>query len=239
MTQASPSPPGRYQLTRTLAIVSDLFTEVLPIAIAIALSPFPIIPTVLLLLTPRARANSLSFLAGWAAGIFVATWVFVALASVIEGFEYPPAWASWTRIVPGLLLGGFGVWQWVGRNKQKDSPAWMRSIDSMGPSGAARLGFLLSAANPKIVLLAAVGGLAIGNDYASLATVVSVVFLFTAAAASPVALPVVGYLVVGDRALGPLRSAKRWLQANSAAVMAFVITAIGVLLAANGVSALT
>ncbi|MFZ2384250.1 MAG: GAP family protein, partial [Candidatus Nanopelagicales bacterium] len=205
----------------------DLFTEVLPIAIAIALSPFPIIPTVLLLLTPSARANSLSFLAGWAAGIFVATWVFVVLASVIEGFEYPPVWASWTRIVLGLLLVGFGGWQWVRRGNQKESPAWMQSIDSMGPGGAARLGLVLSAANPKVLLLAAVGGLAIGNDYAEFATITLVVFLFTAVAVSTVATPVVGYLVVGERALGPLRSAKNWLEPNSAVVMAVVIAAIG------------
>lgn len=216
----------------------DLFTEVLPIAIAIALSPFPIIPTVLLLLTPSARANSLSFLAGWAAGIFVATWVFVVLASVIEGFEYPPVWASWTRIVLGLLLVGFGGWQWVRRGNQKESPAWMQSIDSMGPGGAARLGLVLSAANPKVLLLAAVGGLAIGNDYAEFATITLVVFLFTAVAVSTVATPVVGYLVVGERALGPLRSAKNWLEPNSAAVMAVVIAAIGVLLVVKGASAL-
>ncbi|MBP7971937.1 MAG: GAP family protein [Candidatus Nanopelagicales bacterium] len=216
----------------------DLFTEVLPIAIAIALSPFPIIPTVLLLLTPSARANSLSFLAGWAAGIFVATWVFVVLASVIEGFEYPPVWASWTRIVLGLLLVGFGGWQWVRRGNQKESPAWMQSIDSMGPGGAARLGLVLSAANPKVLLLAAVGGLAIGNDYAEFATITLVVFLFTAVAVSTVATPVVGYLVVGERALGPLRSAKNWLEPNSAVVMAVVIAAIGVLLVVKGASAL-
>ncbi|MFZ1651799.1 MAG: GAP family protein, partial [Candidatus Nanopelagicales bacterium] len=215
----------------------DLFTEVLPIAIAIALSPFPIIPTVLLLLTPSARANSLSFLAGWAAGIFVATWVFVVLASVIEGFEYPPVWASWTRIVLGLLLVGFGGWQWVRRGNQKESPAWMQSIDSMGPGGAARLGLVLSAANPKVLLLAAVGGLAIGNDYAEFATITLVVFLFTAVAVSTVATPVVGYLVVGERALGPLRSAKNWLEPNSAVVMAVVIAAIGVLLVVKGASA--
>ncbi|MFZ1854617.1 MAG: GAP family protein [Candidatus Nanopelagicales bacterium] len=216
----------------------DLFTEVLPIAIAIALSPFPIIPTVLLLLTPSARANSLSFLAGWAAGIFVATWVFVVLASVIEGFEYPPVWASWTRIVLGLLLVGFGGWQWVRRGNQKESPAWMQSIDSMGPGGAARLGLVLSAANPKVLLLAAVGGLAIGNDYAEFATITLVVFLFTAVAVSTVATPVVGYLVVGERALGPLRSAKNWLEPNSAVVRAVVIAAIGVLLVVKGASAL-
>lgn len=216
----------------------DLFTEVLPIAIAIALSPFPIIPTVLLLLTPSARANSLSFLAGWAAGIFVATWVFVVLASVIEGFENPPVWASWTRIVLGLLLVGFGGWQWVRRGNQKESPAWMQSIDSMGPGGAARLGLVLSAANPKVLLLAAVGGLAIGNDYAEFATITLVVFLFTAVAVSTVATPVVGYLVVGERALGPLRSAKNWLEPNSAVVMAVVIAAIGVLLVVKGASAL-
>ncbi len=56
------------------------------------------------------------------------------------------------------------------------------------------------------------------------------VALFTAVAASTVAIPVLLHLVRGDRILGQLGVARDWLEANSAAVMAVVIVVIDVLL---------
>jgi hypothetical protein len=41
----------------------------LPLAIGIAISPIPIIAVVLMLTTPRAKANGLAFLAGWLLGL--------------------------------------------------------------------------------------------------------------------------------------------------------------------------
>ena len=43
----------------------DQTADVVPLAIAIAASPFTIIPAILLLFTARARATSLAFLAAW------------------------------------------------------------------------------------------------------------------------------------------------------------------------------
>ena len=51
--------------------MSSLIAEILPLALAIALSPFPIIPAILLLFTAQARSNSIAFLAGWFSGILV------------------------------------------------------------------------------------------------------------------------------------------------------------------------
>jgi hypothetical protein len=62
--------------------------------------------------------------------------------------------------------------------------------------------------------------------------------LFTVIAASTVALPPLLYAVAGDRVLVPLGHAKDWLVANSAAVMAVVITIIGVALLIKGVEGL-
>ncbi|HUK72944.1 MAG TPA: GAP family protein [Streptosporangiaceae bacterium] len=41
----------------------------LPLAIGIALSPIPIIAVVLMLTTPRARANGPAFVLGWLLGL--------------------------------------------------------------------------------------------------------------------------------------------------------------------------
>ena len=47
--------------------------ELIPLALVIALSPFSIIPGILVLHTPRPRPTSLAFLAGWTFGIAAIT----------------------------------------------------------------------------------------------------------------------------------------------------------------------
>ena len=49
------------------------YGEVLPLALGIAASPFPVVPAILLLFTPRARASSSAFLAGWLVGVGAAS----------------------------------------------------------------------------------------------------------------------------------------------------------------------
>lgn len=218
--------------------MSDLLGEILPVALAIAASPFPIIPAILLLFSPRPRASSLAFLAGWVVGILVATTVFVALTSVLQPTDAPRAWASWARLLLGLALVGLGLSRWRGRAERRDTPAWMAALDSATPRTALGLGLLLSAANPKIVLLAAAGGLAIGAAELGTAETATAVVAFTAVGAVTVALPVLLYLVLGDRVLAPLGRARAWLDEHNAAVMAVVITVIGVLLAWKGVQGL-
>ena len=70
------------------------------------------------------------------------------------------------------------------------------------------------------------------------ADVVGVVVPFTAVASISVAVPVVLYAVAGERVLPPLERAKAWLLRNNAAVMAVVVTVIGLVLLKNGVSGL-
>ncbi len=51
--------------------MGSVIGEVTPLALGVALSPFPVVPAVLLLSTPRAKATAGAFLAGWAAGILL------------------------------------------------------------------------------------------------------------------------------------------------------------------------
>ena len=213
-------------------------TEGLASAVAIAASPFPIIPAVLLLFTPRARANGLAFLGGWALGIAVSVTAFTFLAEIIETKDAVPTWASWTRIALGSVLIVLGVRNWLTRGRVTEPPAWIASIDSSTPRSALRLGVLLSAANPKVLLLAAAGGLTIGSTALPASEVAIDLVLFTVVAASTVALPPLLYALAGDRVLVPLGHAKDRLVANSAAVMAVVITVIGVALLVKGIGGL-
>jgi len=218
--------------------VGEVIAEVLPPAIGIAASPFPIIPVILLLFTARPLAASGAFLGGWVLGIGVATAVFIGLANLVEAFDESPTWAPWTRIVIGVVLLVLGVRQWLGRHDSDEPPAWMRSIEGSTPAEASRLGLLLSAANPKIVLLAAAAGLAIGAADLPTSGTVAAGALFTGVASCTVAVPVLLFALVGERVLRPLASMRDWLQANNATVMALVILVIGALLIAKGISGL-
>jgi len=218
--------------------VGEVIAEVMLLGLAVAASPFPIIPAILLLFTPRARATSLGFLAGWVIGIVVGTGLFIALATAIEKLDEPPTWASWTRMVLGVLLLVLGVLRWRNRRAQQEIPAWMQSIDGTTPAKALRLGVLLSAANPKVLLLAGAAGLAIGSAQLTTAGIVLATAAFTVVASSTVALPVLLYAVVGDRILVPLAGLRTWLQENNAAVMSVVITVIGAVLLVKGIGGL-
>jgi threonine/homoserine/homoserine lactone efflux protein len=212
--------------------------DLLPLALAIAASPFPIIPAILLLFTPHPRRTAGAFLVGWIVGIAGVVVLFMALGSAFDSGEQTPTWLAWTRVGIGAFLIGFGVRLWLTRKSKNSTPSWMQAIESSTPRKAARLGLLLSAANPKIVVLAAAAGVAIGtDDLASDETVVAVA-VFTLIASCTVALPLVVYLCLGDRMLAPLRTAKDWLSTHNAAVMAVVITLIGVYLLLAGINQL-
>lgn len=212
--------------------------EVLPFALGIAASPFPVIPAILLLFTGRPRAAACAFLVGWLVGISVATTVFVLLAEVVDQSTQTPAWASWLRVVAGVALVAYGAKQWLGRRAHAEQPAWMRSISTATPAAAFRLALLLSVANPKVLLLAAAAGLVIGSDDFTAQGVVVAVVLFTLAASVSVAVPVLAYTLLGERVLRPLGVARDWLERNNAAVMAVVLVAIGLLLLLEGITSL-
>ena len=51
-------------------------------------------------------------------------------------------------------------------------------------------------------------------------------------------MPVGAYLVLGQRALGPLGKVRDWLQVNNAALMAVVMVVIGCAVAVKGLTGL-
>lgn len=211
--------------------------EVVPLALGIALSPFPVLPAILLLFTPRPRATAGAFLGGWASGILTVTAAGTALAAVIESTEETPTWAAWTKIVLGAVLLALAARQWRSRSAG-GTPAWMQALTGTTPAKATRLGLLLATANPKALLLAAAAGLAIGAADLGPAPTTAAVLAFTVIAISTVALPLLLHLALGTRILAPLGSARTWLETHNAAVTSLVLALIGALLIADGATAI-
>lgn len=211
--------------------------EVTPLALGIALSPFPVVPAILLLFTPRPRPTAAAFLTGWTAGILAAASALAALAAVVEAREETPTWASWTKVGLGAVLLLLAARQWRSRG-DKATPAWMRALTDATPAKALRLGLLLSAANPKVVLLSGAAGLTIGSAELEAAPTVAALAAFTAIAALTVALPLLLHIAAGERVLAPLGRVRTWLETHNSTVTALVLAVIGALLIAEGATAL-
>lgn len=212
--------------------------EVLPLAVGVAVSPVPIIAAILMLFSTRATSTSTGFLLGWVVGIVVATAVFTALAGTLQTGGEPSPAASWIKIGLGVLLVLVGIRQWRSRGGPHDAPKWMAAIDDIRFPKALGLGFLLSAVNPKNLIMAAGAGVTIGSSALGVGGDVAAIAVFTVIASSTVAIPVIAHLVAAERMSGPLESLRQWLQDNNATVMATLILVIGAVLVGKGVSGL-
>jgi threonine/homoserine/homoserine lactone efflux protein len=221
--------------------VGSVIGEIVPLAVGIAISPIPIIAVILMLLSPRAKATSVGFLVGWLAGIVIAIALFTLLSSVLppEDSSGSSPVAGVIKIILGALLLFLAVRQWRGRpaeGEQAAMPKWMSAIDSMTAAKGLGLGFLLSAVNPKNLLLAISAGLIIGGANLSVGDTAIVIVVFVLLAGCTVLVPVIGYLVASARMAGPLDDLRKWLVDNNATIMAVLLLVIGVAVIGKGIA---
>jgi threonine/homoserine/homoserine lactone efflux protein len=215
-----------------------MLTELIPLALVIALSPLSIIPAVLVLHTPRPRPTGLAFLLGWLVALAILTAIFVEVSGLVGGLDKPPPWASWLRIVVGAALIVFGTYRWLTRKRAAHVPKWMSSLTTITPSRAAVTAAILVVVNPKVLFICAAAGLAIGTEGLGRAGAYLAVVYFVAVASSTVALPVLAYAVSGDRLHEPLTRLKDWMERQHAALVAAILIVIGILVLYKGIHGL-
>jgi threonine/homoserine/homoserine lactone efflux protein len=216
-----------------------VLTELIPLALVVALSPLSIIPAVLVLHTPRPRPTGLSFLAGWLIGLTVLTIAFLQVSSLAGGRQdKPPGWASWLRIVVGAALILFGVYRWLTRKKSAHTPKWMQGLGKLTPLRAGAAAAALTVVNPKVLFMCAAAGLAIGTAGADSRHEWLGVVWFVAVAASTVAIPILAYAVSGDRLDEPLVRLKDRMVLEHAALVAVILVLIGILVLYKGIHGL-
>ena len=214
--------------------MNGVIGDVLPLAIAIAISPIAIVAAILMLFSTQTGSTSLGLLIGWVVGIVAAVTVFTVITGGVDAGQ-SQAGVSWVKVGLGAVLMSAGLRQWHARDRHRSAPKWMAAIDRMGFVQALGLGLALAAINPKNLLMAAAAGIAIGAAELSVADTVVVVAIYTVIAASTVAIPVVAYAVARDRMRAPLDRAKSWLEANNAAVMSVLFLVIGAVLVGKGI----
>ncbi|HET8780233.1 MAG TPA: GAP family protein [Agromyces sp.] len=220
--------------------MGSVIGDILPLALGIAISPIPIIAAILMLLSPKAKGTSVGFMLGWVLGIVIAVILFTLLASIIpeQDPDASKPIAGWIKIVLGVGLLFLAVRQWRGRPKPGEEaalPKWMAAIDTMTAGRGFVLGFLLSAVNPKNLLMAIGAGVIIGSGGLTVGETTLVIVIFVLIAACSVAIPVIAYLVASARMASPLESLRGWLVHNNATVMAVLLLVIGVVVIGKGI----
>jgi hypothetical protein len=215
------------------------FGQVLPIAVAAALSSVPILATILILLSPNWRSSGPAFLSGWVLGIALAVVVFTALAHVIPA---APPRRSQVAIGVSLIIVGVAlivlavvVWRRAVTPGTAGIPKWLSAAGSLRPWPAFGLAVALGF-RPKGLLLSAAAGLSLRAHNLTLGQIMIAMLFFTAIAASTVAVPVIASLTRPVTTKRWLVGTREWVTSNNRIVSVSIMILIGAVIVGNGLT---
>ncbi|MFD8733359.1 GAP family protein [Streptomyces sp. NPDC059618] len=221
-------------------MLSQAMGAMLPAALAVALSPFPVIGIVLILSGAHGRRNGLLFAAGWITGLTItATVVALLFGGADDPDSTSSAIADWGRVVAGTAFLVLGVRTWWKRpraGEQAQPPRWMSSLDDVTAGRALLLGALLSGANPKNLVLTASAATSIAEAGAHDVGLVAAVAVFVLIASCTVLGAVAVHLVGGRRGASFLDGVRRFMVANSTVITVIVLLLLGAGVLGDGLS---
>ena len=214
--------------------------SVLPAAVGVALSPIPIIAIILVLATPKARTDGLTFSLGWVLGLVVVSAVVLVLTSgASQAGSTASDGVNWGQLALGLLFLVMALRQWRGRpakGEEAEMPTWMAAIDKFGAGRSLLTGVLLSAVNPKNLALTAAAAASVAQLGVSTGDEVAAMAVFVVIASTTVVGPALFYLAGPQRAAAPLGRLKEFMAAHNAVIMTVVLLVLGAKLLGDGLS---
>ena len=216
--------------------------DILPLAVGVAISPVPIIAVILMLFSAKAKSNGVAFLLGWIVGLGVVSAVVYTIADSANTSSSSSASdsSSTARVILGVVLLLMAMRHWRSRpgpGETAPMPKWMAAVDTITPPKAFGLAFLLSAVNPKNLLLTAGAAAAVAQAGVSSTDAVITLAIFVVLASLTIAVPVILALVGGDKVASLLNEWKAWLSDNNATVMSILLLVFGVVLVGQGIGA--
>lgn len=191
-------------------VLMNAIGQLLPVSMAVALSPFPIVAVILVLATPCAETNGPLFALGWLVGLTVVTTIVVVVVGTTDKDDNGSSFLlDLARIALGvaLLVGAGRKWRTRPRGGEAPTtPAWMAKIDEMDAVATLRLGQppLLGGVNPKNIVFAMAAGTTIATLSLNGMNEAIGVAVFVAGSATVVG-PVLVSVIGGQRAAAPTR----------------------------------
>lgn len=222
-------------------MLGDVIGDLLPAALAVALSPIPVVAVVLVLGSQRARSAGPAFALGWIVGLAAVSALVMLLLSGSADADNDDPGVAWLDLAIGLLFLALAAKQWKkrpGRGEAPEMPSWMATVDSATPPKAAALGLALSAANPKNLALTLAAAATVAEAGLDPADETIAIAVFVALGSTTVAGAVLAYLLLGDRASRPLAAVRRFMSDNNAVIMMVVLLLLGAKLVGDALSGL-
>jgi hypothetical protein len=213
--------------------------QLLPIAVAAAVSSVPIMVTLMILVSDKRDEAALPYLIGWVLGGAA----LVTIATIAADFLPDDRPRQHDEAVGVLLVAIGGALVLLGlsalRRRRSESgprlPGWMTRVDSLHSGPAFGVGVALNA-RPKALLLTAAAGLVLHTaSLAAEATAVAIAF-FTLVATSTVMAPVLLTYLAPARMEPRLTAARTWLAAQGPVLTAVTMVVIGVLVLVLGLT---
>jgi len=223
--------------------VNGVLGAILPLAIAVTISPIPIIAEILLLFTKKPVANAGAYLAGFILGVGAVLGILVVVAGSMNlsaGSDSSKG-AGTFQLVLGLLLLVASVRRFRGRPKAGESsamPKWMNGIESFTPGRSLAIGATLGALNPKNLAVGVAAAVTIASAGLGAGDEAFAALVYVVIAVVGVAAPLVVLVAMKEKAQPVLNSWKAWLEANNATVMAVLFLVFAVVLIGKGIGAL-
>ena len=212
----------------------NAIVQLLPLAIAAAVSTVPIMATILILLSDHRDEAAIPFVAGWVIGAATVLTLATLLAQSAPHTRprRDETWVGVLEILIGLALIAVGIVA-LRRPRTGDGaggmPGWMDRIGSIRGRRAFGLGLALNV-RPKALLLVTAAGLLLRSASLSIEGTALVMAFFLVVATSTVVIPVLFALVAPER-MGPRLVATRdWISTNGPVVTAVVMLMTGAFL---------
>lgn len=219
----------------------DAIGELLPLAVALALSPLAIASVVLMLLSSRPRAAAIAFLLGFWAAIGVVSTAAYLLASVLPHDGDRALSAPFLLLGLGLAAIALAVRQWRTWPKAGDElelPGWIAKVESITTPSAFVMGAFFGGLKPKNLLLSIGVGVSLDALAVTTGEAAVVLVVVTVIASAPIMVPVIVSLVALDRIRDSLDRLRSWLVQHNSAMVGVILLLVGVLLVGKALGGL-
>ncbi|WP_460655188.1 GAP family protein [Kribbella endophytica] len=213
---------------------------VLPQAMAIALSPVPMVCIVLVLMSARPVRAGLSFAVGWVGALAIAVGLVAWLTDTVaqDDAEAARDGVDLVQLAVGLLFAGLAVRYWRKRPVPGEPPPRPAIVDRIAAlSGPALVltGAGAALANVKNLPLIVSAGGSLGGAGLAAGSLTAATAVFVSAASLTVLGPLVAVVIAGTaKSAETLKSLETWLLTNLNTITVVLLLVLSTVLIGRG-----